>query len=259
MHALRLVTLAARLVDQAASPGRFPDWAAFDLESYWSASRVRLERWNRALQSFDLLAAGEPTRELAQHGIRPVLHEAILAEVHCRVWTALLQQAIGRGTGRSANSVTRSIWLGQQETRCKILAWLAQAIQTSHPQAEEIDRLRRRTDHWSDVLLARIPGKRVTEFAVDAKRLKNLRRGPQGYDAEDRPLAPLVENSFANLFPELDDQAAPNAALNSQVFAATAAILHRATTPADAALSELWFRVEDTSRRMQEWINHCRD
>ncbi len=316
MHALRLAVLAARMIDRLTLVGPDLTWSAFELETYWSASRVRLDRWSRALTELSVdrfvqaaaAAASEPTTETAPRietppNVRPastgkilrphapvssppaphsastrsadraepmplgpltdteklrqVAQEILVGEIHARLFSCLVQQAWGGESTKAAAAVVRSIWIGHQEVRCRLLTWLVDGLERDLPLASEVDRLRRRCDRWSDLLLARLPGDEPLAYAVDPRRIVDFRVGANSVPDEHEPLWPLLRASLEHLLPIVDDDRAAHPQLNAQIHEATAAILSSGWS--EHSLEALRERIAVTQARMEDWLERCRD
>lgn len=324
MHALRLAVLAARMIDRLTLVGPDLTWSAFELETYWSASRVRLDRWSRALAelSVDRFVqaaaaaphASQPIAETAPRvetppNVRPastgkilrphapvssppppkrsdrvdasppaaadrpevlplapltdaeklrqVAQEILVGEIHARLFSCLVQQAWGGESTKAAAAVVRSIWIGHQEVRCRLLTWLVDGLERDLPLASEVDRLRRRCDRWSDLLLARLPGDEPLAYAVDPRRIVDFRVGSGSVPDEHEPLWPLLRASLEHLLPTVDDDRAAHPQLNAQIHEATAPILSSGWS--EHSLEALRERIAITQARMEDWLERCRD
>jgi hypothetical protein len=170
MHIRFHADLAATLVRYSSTlietRGRF---GAENLEQYWTYSKVRADRWGRAFQDYHR-ATNAPT---ARHWpeLRPVAEEILVADILTRVWTAILCLHDRFNHREESEPIARSVWIGQQEARNRVLSLLANDHRVPAHDAVEIDRLRRRTERWSDLLLGNLAQRyHVGEFTVDSER-----------------------------------------------------------------------------------------
>lgn len=167
MHARELVELAALVSAHGAALIRTAGPIPSDgLEQYWSASQARLDRWARALknptdaghtcdrnQTPSPQAAGpaDPSEHL-----RPVLEEILTGEVLTRVWCGVLA-AYDRSRGtQDVEPVARSVLVGQMEARHRALELLVHGPGVSWHDALALDRLRRRSERWTDLLVGHL-------------------------------------------------------------------------------------------------------
>lgn len=168
MHVRELVEVAVMVVTQAesffteASCRRDP---ASIWSRYWTVSRCRLDRWQRRLPS----AAGPQTRMS-----RSTAEEILTSEILTRVWTALL--CLAQHDDRTEREpIARNIYLAHQEARNRVLKLLAHPEMLPVADAIALNRLRRRCERWTDLLLAYLSQHgAVEEFAFDAARMHDF-------------------------------------------------------------------------------------
>ena len=354
MHAIELAVLTARLVDHLTLADGTVDWKAFELETYWSASRIRLDRWTRAIKQLPSaqqwhalqqstlasefqalgnlpspaeapgdakpISGASPSsaaanlstphatpdatplttrgRILKPHGpaspglgphfspapplngpaaqapkhpfewqpkkiswseaeleaIR-LLEEILVAEIQCRVFTCLLEQTGGRETTKAAASVTRSVWLGHQEVRCQVLAWIADGVGVGMPLADEVNRMRRRCERWSDLLLAKMGGDLAKNFSVDAGRFAQFSQMEDETVDVVVELEPMVRGSLEQMLGGDGDERAAFPDLNQQIHEAIARTVDGRSS--DPSLESLQGQLAHLMSRVQSWIDRC--
>ena len=103
--------------------------------------------------------------------IRQLLEEILLAELALRTWTAVLYAYDRRRNSDEAEPIARSILLGHLDVRQRALALLIHCPLIAASEAVELNRLRRRAERWTDLLLGYL-GQHypVRELAFDADR-----------------------------------------------------------------------------------------
>ncbi len=138
------------------------------LQQYWSTSKSRCESWNRTLKYHAQLSS-RSTDDWTD--LRATLDEIFVGEILTRVWTAVLA-ARDRRQGTSVDEpLARSVFDSHMEARRRALELLLHSQAFSTRQAVGVNRLRRRADRWSDLLVGGMLGEEdVSEFAVDADR-----------------------------------------------------------------------------------------
>ncbi|MCA9107216.1 MAG: hypothetical protein KDA83_17490 [Planctomycetales bacterium] len=336
MHAIELAILVARLIDGTVLMRNKVDWKQLELETYWSASRIRLDRWTQLLKQLPTAAqlleasqdrigsdfgdepmnrpapntseapttesseapvpsssmrrahrattrppgphlaadlfgsspadeakydnarnsASDPT-QAASDQLRRLFEEILVSEIQCRVFTCLLQQAGGRETTQAAASVVRSIWLGHQEMRCRVLAWLADGIGAGLPLADEVNRTRRRCERWSDLLLARMGGELAQSFAVDSARYAQFVETEESTLDTEVDLEPLIRGSLEQLVGLNSDDLAACPDLNHQIYSALESMV--GSPVAGPSLGNLQEQIARLVQRMEVWIEHCNE
>lgn len=225
MHARELIELAAlvsahgSVVIQSNEP--IP---ADSIEQYWASSKVRLDRWSRSLKDFTLQAdSGAWRREQDWREVRGVLEEVLTSEILTRVWTAVLC-AHDRACGTDqVESVARSVLIGHNEARNRVLKLLVRGTAIKVDAALKLNRLRRRAERWTDLLVGRVSSKySVAEFAIDPKRAHDFAEetlGQRGSTSTNRAW-PLLMASLREAFRRELSVASPNADVNARIAAA---------------------------------------
>jgi hypothetical protein len=177
MHARELVEVAGLvalngplLVAGTPAPG------AVYLEQYWATSKCRFESWSRALRCGATLADRGAREKCDQWiEIRSALDEIFTSEMLTRVWTAVLVARDRRHRSDTAEPLARSVLTAHLEARRRALALLLDREGFSTAQAAALDRLRRRVERWTDVLLGGLLHLwDVREFAIDAERVEDF-------------------------------------------------------------------------------------
>jgi hypothetical protein len=188
------------------------------LEQYWTTSKCRCENWHRALKYF-APAADERSRQDFDNcmELRSTLDEIFVSELLTRVWCAVLVAHDRQWQMSVDEHLARSVLISHMEARHRALALLLDTQGFSMREALAINRLRRRTERWSDVLIGGLLGEAdVREFAVDTDRaidfaadLDRRRASPGGRqawrltlvslrNAFQKGLCPIAANPDAN-------------------------------------------------------------
>ena len=246
MHAHELIELAALIAAHGPvlvrTPGRIPDAG---IEEYWTASKSRLDRWGRSLKrlsSEDLSASRRPG-SFPQPEFRGVLEEVITGDVLTRVWAAVMYAYDRlRGTDQ-AEPIARSVLVGQLEARHRVMTLLTQEPRIDVEQAVRLNRLRRRTERWTDLLIGYLTGvDDVGQFAVDPDRARDYAEDLRYRSrlAGGRFVWPLVFASLRasfgqGLFPE-----SPNGDLNARIAASLLSCLQPELFDATGLLRSAW-------------------
>ncbi len=141
-------------------------------EQYWATSKCRFESWHRALKRYADRVAN-PSHLEPDHwlDLRATLDEIFVSEILTRVWTAVLVARDRRHQGEVDEPLARSVFESHLEARGRALALLLHSQAVSTPQAVAINRLRRRAERWSDLLVGGLFAEPTArEFAFDAER-----------------------------------------------------------------------------------------
>ena len=102
---------------------------------------------------------------------RPVLEEVFVSEMLTRVWGAILAAADSRRRICHAEPIARNTLIGHLEARHLALRQMVNGSDMPLNELAEIDRLRRRTERWTDLLLGHLVKQYdVADFAFEPRR-----------------------------------------------------------------------------------------
>lgn len=158
---------SAHLIEGTQKP---PDAA---LHRFWNQTKQRLHVWlgrlNRCQADLPSAALGE--REAIWERVEPVLEEVFVSEILVRVWSAVLTAAdLHRGTTH-AGPIAASVMLGQSKARQLAMSLLVNCPPELLSRAARVDRLRRKAERWTDLLLGHLVAQYpAAEFAFDERR-----------------------------------------------------------------------------------------
>ena len=254
MHARELAQLAALVATHGSVLIRgAAQISDASLNQYWTASKCRLDRWTRLLKSHNALMQGAapPQRDEHWQAVRPVLEEILTSELLTRVWTAVACAHDRRRGQNEAEPVVRSVLIGHLEARNRALQMMVFGQGIGAHQAVELNRLRRRVESWTDMLLGFVSLEdggddlsfdrdRVTEFADD---LRYEQQTPTG-----RYAWPLMLASLNAAFEKGISHTCPNAELNRQIAAGVLACFGSELFDSTGQMKSLWqIRLDNTT------------
>jgi len=278
MHVRDLVEVAVRVVVHAREIVERPsDRTAPDMESYWSLSTCRISRWGSALKRLDTHDTGEDGPngfEAATHADRAIaralLEEVFLSEPLTRVWTAILV-ARDRCSGRDDyEPVVRSVLEKHSEMSHRVLRLIASKSVLDWKSAVVMNRLRRRTERWGDVLIARLHDLSACEldldlnqFAFDVARATDfaadfgLESNPDAHESAWN----LAVESLRSSLKRRRTPPSPNADLNYQIAWNIVSCFESDTFEATGPFRSLWLhRLENHTTEAQglvdEYLSH---
>lgn len=214
MHARELVELAALVsVHGPLLIRHMKRISHASLEQYWAASKSRLDRWGRALKQFG-------TRPTAGSAEVALLEEILTGEVLTRVWTSVACACDRLQGTDQIEPVARSVLLGHLEARHRVLTLLVRGPGIDAEEAVRLNRLRRRTERWTDMLIGYLLGIHdVSEFAINPQRARDFAEDLsfQSQMQGGRHAWPLIQASLQAAFGQGLFPASPNADLNHQI------------------------------------------
>ncbi len=190
MDASQLVELAAVVARHAPLVVNCPHLSSSGMRGYQAACNERARRWRETLESLRQNAADYPLEvvqpaEPNQSSLAATVREILLADVLLRVWAGIVAAHDRRHAGH---------WepiAGEVLAEHIALTNVALRIVLRGPQiwlrpAAELNRLRRRLERWTDLLLAFVPDRPST----DAVCFSSLRVGQ--FAADWQHLAPNI-------------------------------------------------------------------
>jgi hypothetical protein len=250
MHVCELAELAAAMALQGRVliAGRV-ELSTLHQKEYWAASKCRLDRWGRLLRRL-AQAARLPERPpaLREERVRPVLEEIFASELLTRLWTAV---ACGYDAARGraeCEPVARNIWSGHLEARRRLLTLLADGRVISLPEAIRLNKVRRRVERWTDMLLGYLASAvAIEEFCFEPARARDFAQDAGG--AGGGPQRSLQHQIvLVSLRASLEGCLSPgggNRDLNRRIGGAIVRILAEAQVDAAAMVPSLWLeRIE---------------
>ena len=169
--ALIVSRLARSVIDDSIVP------SVGSLQSFWQNSRTLQQRWAKSLHGWT--SADSPDVEFLEN----LAPRVFACEMLVRTWgTALV--ALDRRCGTDdLTYVARSAVVGLQQIRHGILSRLLGLPESMNDRVMQVDRLRRRCDRWTDLLIGPIAFKSdCFEFAFDTERSRDF--GEEGSIAD---------------------------------------------------------------------------
>lgn len=140
------------------------------LQRYWSCSKARQRRWTRSLEmeTKALLSVAPGEAAPVWDRIHSLLIDVFSGELITRVWGGVLA-ACKRSA--AAQAIAGNVLVGHLEIRRQALQVLLQGSSVTLELMAQIDRLRRRSERWTDLLLGHLVRRYgVKEFAFDTDR-----------------------------------------------------------------------------------------
>ena len=139
------------------------------LRAFWQSTRVLQQHWTEQLD--DWSPATDP--ELLQ--LEEITAQFLTTELMSRVWATVLA-GLDRQTGKNdLTRIARNVVNGLRQLRHRVLSQLLTASAAWEGRAAEIDRLRRRCDRWTDLLVGHVAGIEGTfDFALNPERARDF-------------------------------------------------------------------------------------
>lgn len=147
------------------------------LEKFWDRSQRRLKLWLMAVSRYQRQYTQVPPDEHLQmwRDLEPVLEEIFVSEMLTRVWGAALVARDQVGGTRANEPIARNVLLGHLDARKRALQVLVTDTTLTLEHLASIDRIRRRVERWTDLLLGHlVESYQVDDFAFDPVRAREF-------------------------------------------------------------------------------------
>ena len=221
MHARELVELSAIVSAHGPVLVRGVERiSASGMEEYWTASKIRLDRWGFCLREFMAKANDAKWIKAQWPHICGVLEEIITGEILTRVWTAVVCAHDRQHGADDAEPIALSVLSGHLEARHRVLTLLVGGPGMSAEDAMKFNHLRRRTERWTDMLVGYLAGLHDScRFAADPRRAKDFSEDLhyQCQHPGGRHAWPLVLASLRAAFLQGMTPQSPNSDLNGRI------------------------------------------
>ena len=162
-----LVAAQASLVIEGHTP--IPDGP---LWVYWQHSQAVLRRWRMTID----VSATKTDRETCRR-LSHIAGDVLISEMLTRVWGAVLTASDLQRDKRHSAQIARSVLNSHQQVRVSVLRHLVHSNTLPMERIAELDRLRRRVERWTDLmvgpLVARF-GDPLDIFAFDPRRARDF-------------------------------------------------------------------------------------
>ena len=143
------------------------------LQSFWNASKSRLNAWLTALELYPLQvgASDAATHQAAWQELQPLLAEIFTAEILTRLWGAMLVARDRVQGGREGEPIARNVLLAHLDVRRRALRLLVSESTNCEETLNDMDRLLRKVERWTDLLIGHLVlAHQLQDFAFDSRR-----------------------------------------------------------------------------------------
>ena len=150
--------------------------------------------------------------------------------------------------------IARSVLVGQLEARNRALSLLVNGPALASRHAVRLNRLRRRAECWSDLLVGYLETTvDVSEFGADRNRTRNFH---EDFRHQRRREWPLLLTSLRAGFATAFDQRSPNVDLNAEIAASVLSFFPPQLFDANGTLRSQWVsRLLHTTEETQGLID----
>lgn len=166
-----LVAAQAPLIIEGSTP-----LADGPLSVYWQHGKTYWPRRRRELDELCDIAADSDDSAVTE-AIVSIASDLLVGELLTRVAGAILTACDRRQRLRRAEPIARAVLTVHQQCRTSVLHLLLHSTCVPADQLAELDRLRRRVERWTDLLLGPLVahyGNELADFAFDPRRARDF-------------------------------------------------------------------------------------
>lgn len=190
------------------------------IESYWLASRNRMDAWAVDLKQLESSQASNAPVSLERwKSIESLNEEIMISEVLTRLWVTIGCEVDKRAESNEAEPFVRSVFHGHIDSRHRLMRLVFEKLNLSAVQARKADKIRRMSEKWTDILLGFLDHSCDTaEFAFERDRVTDFAKSIRGQEHPDMAQSMLMV-SLKSAFREGFSDQCPNPGYNRQIAA----------------------------------------
>ncbi len=178
MHACQLAEIASWVAVHSANlvfgEKEQPMLAA---TSYWTASKIRLQRWVTALKMFEQDLQNADPRHDPWPALEIVVQEILLSEMLTRIWSATVVTHDWYHQSDELHGLVHSVHISHIEAKNRALRLLLKGQGLNEQAFDRLNGLRRRLERWTDLFLGQLPhGDQASMFGFDRNRVHDFNR-----------------------------------------------------------------------------------
>ncbi|MFK7769030.1 MAG: hypothetical protein AB8B55_17540 [Mariniblastus sp.] len=145
--------------------------------TYWTASKVRIQRWVTALKMFENDFEDVKKGHDPWHALEIVVQEILMSEVLTRIWAAAVLNHDWYHQKDEMHGLAHSIHVSHIEAKNRAIRIMLRGQATNEEAFDRMNELRRRLERWTDLFLGQLPdGERASTFGFDRNRVKDFNR-----------------------------------------------------------------------------------
>lgn len=262
MHSVHLVDLAAVVSEHgpAILYGR-ETLSPEALTHYWTATHSRFNLWHQAMARYS--RAEQLNQESAlndwweQH--TPVMEEILVSEILTRVVAALGIGLDSQASEEEISPVTHAILLNHLEASNRVHQVMLKANGRNMVKAEQLNRVRRGIESWTDVLIGRMAlrSREPLQYAIERERALEYAEEAvlQGYGVIRKTSNALMNMSMHDMISTRLSAEPALAAANREVARSVMLMLRPELFDSVGTLKSLWMhRLENSADRTDRML-----
>ena len=144
------------------------------LTNYWTASKVRINRWVTALKMFE-----DDISSNSGHDPWPamaiVVQEILVSEFMTRIWAATVLTHDWHRQSDEMHGLAHSVHISHLEARNRAIRVMLSSRPLNEKMFDKMNALRSRLERWTDLFLGQLPSaKQAATFGFDRARVADF-------------------------------------------------------------------------------------
>lgn len=191
--------------------------------TYWTASKLRVQRWVTALKMFESDFENLEHDELRTHNpwtaLEIVVQEVLLSELLTRVWSASVLTHDWYHENDEMHGLAHSVHVSHIEAKNRAIRIMLSGQPYDEAAFDRINALRRKLERWTDLFLGLLPNlTHSTTFAFDRNRVKDFHREQlESVGPQSQTRMRILASSFTADMKQNSSRYAANPDLNREI------------------------------------------
>jgi hypothetical protein len=145
--------------------------------SYWTASKIRLQRWVTALKMFEQDFQQPKKGHNPWPALEIVVQEILMSEMLTRIWSATVLTHDWYHQRDEMHGLAHSVHIGHIEAKNRAIRILLHGQAANEEVFDRMNALRRKMERWTDMFLGQLPqGDKASAFGFDRNRVIDFNR-----------------------------------------------------------------------------------
>ena len=144
---------------------------------YWTASKIRMQRWVIALKMFEQDFDNPSEGHNPWPALEIVVHEILMSEMLTRTWSAAVLTHDWYHQTDELHGLAHSVHVGHIEAKNRAIRILLHGQAADEEAFDRLNAVRRRMERWTDLFLGQLPDSdTASAFGFDRNRVKDFNR-----------------------------------------------------------------------------------
>lgn len=158
MHSSQLAELGSWVASNATKlVYGSPEQPMLVATSYWTASKIRLQRWVVALKMFEKDFDDDSSSHNPWPALEIVVQEILMSEMLTRIWSATMLTHDGHHQTDEMHGLAHSVHISHIEARNRAVRIMLKGQSADEEAFDRMNGLRRRLERWTDLFLGQLP------------------------------------------------------------------------------------------------------